>query len=72
MQLNTAQFIDLGRRVHRAFGSWKAAREAAVKTDDGVYRIRRETLDEAEAETLAGAGAGAAAGAGAGAGTPRG
>ena len=49
MQLNTAQSIDLGRRVHRAFGSWKAAREAAVKTADGVYRIRRETLDRAEA-----------------------
>lgn len=40
MQLNTEQSIDLGRRVHRVFGSWKKAREAATKTDDGVYRIK--------------------------------
>ncbi len=40
MQLNTEESIDLGRRVHRTFGSWKKAREAATKTDDGVYRIQ--------------------------------
>ena len=40
MQLNTEKSIDLGRRVHRVFGSWKKAREAAIKTDDGVYRIQ--------------------------------
>lgn len=46
MQLNTDKSIDLGRQVHRTFGSWRKAREAAVKTDDGVYRIARERLNE--------------------------
>jgi len=49
MQLNTTDSIDLGRKVHRAFGSWKNAREAAVRTEDGVYRIERNRLDEAAA-----------------------
>jgi hypothetical protein len=46
MQLNTTKSIELGRQVHRKFGSWKKAFEAAVKTDDGVYRIRPERLTE--------------------------
>ena len=47
MQLNTEESIDLGRRVHRTFGSWKKAREAAVKTDDGIYRIANAQLAKA-------------------------
>ncbi len=46
MQLNTAKSIELGRRVHRHFGSWEKALEAAVKTEDGVYRIGPESLTE--------------------------
>jgi hypothetical protein len=44
MQLNTTESIDLGRQVHRAFGSWKKAREAATKTNDGVYRLNKDQL----------------------------
>jgi hypothetical protein len=47
MQLNTTESIDLGRQVHRAFGSWKKAREAATKTDNGVYRLDKEQLVKA-------------------------
>lgn len=39
MQLNTAQSISLGRRVHNTFGSWRRARELAVRTADGVYKL---------------------------------
>jgi hypothetical protein len=46
MQLNTEKSIDLGRQVHRTFGSWRKAREAAVKSDDGVYRISSEHLKD--------------------------
>jgi hypothetical protein len=46
MQLNTPKSIELGRQVHRKFGSWKKALEAAVKTEDGVYRIQPERLTE--------------------------
>jgi hypothetical protein len=42
MQLNTPKAIELGRQVHRAFGSWQKAREAAVVTADGTYRIDRD------------------------------
>ncbi len=46
MQLNTVKSIKLGRRVHRRFGSWEKALEAAVKTENGVYRIAPEALAE--------------------------
>ncbi len=51
MQLNTTKSIELGRQVHRRFGSWKKAREAAVKTADGVYRIGPEYLNDATASS---------------------
>lgn len=49
MQLNTEKSIDLGRQVHRTFGSWKKAREAAIKSDDGVYRIPEDRITQAPA-----------------------
>ncbi len=50
MQLNTNWSIELGRQVHRAFGSWQKAREAAVRGDYGVYRISRDRLERSPAE----------------------
>ena len=36
MRVNTPESIVTARRVHARFGSWRAAREAAVLLD-GVY-----------------------------------
>jgi len=49
MQLNTEASIDLGRQVHRAFGSWRKALDAARKDGDGVYRIPRASLNDVPA-----------------------
>lgn len=36
MRVNTPESIITARRVHARFGSWRAAREAAILRD-GVY-----------------------------------
>lgn len=48
MQLNSAEAVSLGRRIHETFGSWEKAREAAVQRD-GVYVLGREAIRSAEA-----------------------
>lgn len=47
MQLNTPKSIALGRKVHRAFGSWQKAREAATKAEDGTYCLDAELVEKA-------------------------
>lgn len=47
MQLNTTKSIELGRKVHSTFGSWKAARTAAVQNDDGVYVLKPDVVKKA-------------------------
>ena len=51
MELNTAESIALGREVHRAFGSWQAALDAAQRNSSGVYVITRDALARAAAKT---------------------
>lgn len=56
MQLNTAKSIALGRKVHDAFGSWRAARAAAVRNDDGVYVLTWDAVKKAASDRKKGEG----------------
>jgi hypothetical protein len=51
MRINTAASIELGRRVHRRFGSWEAARNAAYLRD-GAYILPPERGSIREIEGL--------------------
>jgi len=51
MKIDTPASIALARRVHCTFGSWEEVREAAVRGDDGVYRIPHERLHGASRST---------------------
>lgn len=53
MQLNNAQSISLGRRVHNTFGSWRRALELAVRTSDGVYRLDENAVAKVAEERQA-------------------
>jgi hypothetical protein len=39
MDLNSTKAKLLGERIHRAFGSWQKAREAARRDADGAYLV---------------------------------
>ena len=55
MHLNSEKSIELGRRVHRRYGSWEAARRAGAAIpidivgdlDDLASRKRRKIVEDA-------------------------
>ena len=51
MRINTAASIKLGERIHRRFGSWEAARNAA-RIRDGAYILPPERGSSHEKESV--------------------